>query len=77
MDEAEKRYKRVVDDGPKAYASLARLSLAQIYFSEGKMADAEKVLRDAIANPSATVSKEHAPLAWASCFRQIQSGRSA
>jgi predicted negative regulator of RcsB-dependent stress response len=63
QDEAERRYKRVVDDGPKPYASLARIALSQIYISEGKTADAEKVLRDAIANPSATVSKEHAELA--------------
>ena len=62
LDEAEKRYKRVVDDGPKVYAGLARLSLAQVYASEGKMADAEKLLRDAIANPSPTVSKEYATL---------------
>jgi predicted negative regulator of RcsB-dependent stress response len=62
LDEAEKRYKRVVEDGPKAYAGLARLSLAQVYASEGKMADAEKVLREAIAHPSPTVSKDHARL---------------
>jgi predicted negative regulator of RcsB-dependent stress response len=63
QDEAERRYKRVVEDGPKPYASLARIALSQIYISEGKLADAEKVLRDAIANPSATVSKEQAQLA--------------
>ncbi len=63
QDEAERRYKRVVADGPKPYASLARIALSQIYISEGKAADAEKVLRDAIANPSATVSKEQAELA--------------
>lgn len=62
LDEAEKRYKRVVDDGPKAYAGLARLSLAQVYASENKMAEAEKMLRDAIAHPSPTVSKEYATL---------------
>jgi predicted negative regulator of RcsB-dependent stress response len=62
LAEAEKRYKKVVDDGPKAYAGLARLSLAQVYASEGKTADAEKILRDAMANPSLTVSKEHATL---------------
>jgi predicted negative regulator of RcsB-dependent stress response len=62
LDEAEKLYKKVVADGPKAYAGLGRLALAQVYASEGKMADAEKVLRDAIANPAPTVSKEHATL---------------
>jgi predicted negative regulator of RcsB-dependent stress response len=65
LAEAEKRYRKVVDDGPKAYAGLARLSLAQVYASEGKMADAEKVLRDAMANPSLTVSKEHATIVLA------------
>jgi predicted negative regulator of RcsB-dependent stress response len=63
QDEAERRYKRAVDNGPNAYASLARIALSQIYISEGKTADAEKVLRDAIAHPSATVSKEQAQLA--------------
>jgi predicted negative regulator of RcsB-dependent stress response len=62
LDEAEKRYKRVVEDGPKTYGGLARISLAQVYASEGKLGDAEKILREAIANPSATVSKEQATL---------------
>ena len=61
--EAEKRYKRVVENGPNAYASLARMALSQLYVSEGKLADAEKLLREAIAKPSATVSKEQAQLA--------------
>jgi len=63
QDEAEGRYKRVIQDGPDAYAGLARMALSQIYISEGKTADAEKVLRDAMAHPSATVSKEQATLA--------------
>lgn len=70
LAEAEKRYKKVVDDAPKAYAGLARLSLAQVYASEGKMADAEKVLRDAMANPSLTVSKEHATIVLAELLAQ-------
>ncbi len=70
LAEAEKRYKKVVDNGPKAYAGLARLSLAQVYASEGKMADAEKVLRDAMANPSLTVSKEHATIVLAELLAQ-------
>lgn len=70
QDQAQKRYKRVVDNGPKPYASLARIALSQIYVSEGKMADAEKVLRDAIANPSATVSKEQAQLALGEMLSQ-------
>ena len=59
---AEKRFKRVVDDAPAAYAALARLALAQVYASESKTADAEKVLRELIANPAPTVSKEQATI---------------
>lgn len=59
---AEKRFKKVVDDAPKAYAALARLALAQVYASENKTADAEKLLREMIANPASTVSKEQATI---------------
>ena len=62
LDSAEKRFKRVMEDAPKAYASLARLALAQVYSTQGKTADAEKLLRDLIANPTATVSKEQATI---------------
>jgi predicted negative regulator of RcsB-dependent stress response len=70
QDEAERRYKRVAENGPKAYASLARIALSQIYISENKMSEAEKVLRDAIANPSATVSKEQAQIALGELLSQ-------
>ena len=59
---AEKRFKRVVDDAPKGYAALAKMALAQVYASEGKPADAEKLLRELIANPASTVSKEQATI---------------
>lgn len=59
---AEKRYKRVVDDAPKNYAALGKLALAQVYASQGKPADAEKLLRELIASPTPTVSKEQATI---------------
>ena len=59
---AEKRYKDVMDSAPAPYASLARLSMAQIYAAQGKDADAQKLLRDAIAHPSVTVSKDEATI---------------
>jgi predicted negative regulator of RcsB-dependent stress response len=62
MADAEKRYKDVMDSAPKAYAAMARLTLAQIYEAQGKKAEAEKLLREAIANPTATVSKEQATI---------------
>ncbi|MEQ1883518.1 MAG: tetratricopeptide repeat protein [Bryobacteraceae bacterium] len=62
---AEKQYKAVVDDAPKEFASLARLALAQVYESQGKNADAQKLLQDAVNNPTETVSKEQASIALA------------
>jgi predicted negative regulator of RcsB-dependent stress response len=62
LDSAEKRFKHVMDDAPKPYAALARLALAQVYSTENKTADAEKLLRELIANPTATVSKDQATL---------------
>jgi predicted negative regulator of RcsB-dependent stress response len=62
LDSAQKRFKQVVDDAPKPYAALARLALAQVYATQGKTADAEKLLRELMDNPTVTVSKEQATL---------------
>jgi predicted negative regulator of RcsB-dependent stress response len=55
----------VVDSAPKDYAALARMSLAQLYGSEGKVPEAEKLLRQIIDQPTSTVSKEAAQLTLA------------
>ena len=34
MAQAEKLYREVADSGPKVYASMARLALARVLFSE-------------------------------------------
>jgi len=62
LAEAEKRYKDIMDNAPKAYSSMARISLANVYAAQGKNAEAEKLFRAAIANPSITVSKENATI---------------
>lgn len=62
---AEKRFKQVVDDAPKEYAAMAKMALAQVYASENKPADAEKLLRELIASPTTTVSKEQATIVLA------------
>jgi predicted negative regulator of RcsB-dependent stress response len=62
---AEKALTEVIDSGDANYASLARLSLAEIYQSEGKTSDGEKLLRSAVEKPSSFVSKEQAILALA------------
>ncbi len=65
LAEAEKELRVTADSGYAAYASQAKFALAQIYRSQGKLADAEKLLRDIMANPTILVSKEQATIALA------------
>jgi predicted negative regulator of RcsB-dependent stress response len=65
MADAEKLFKEAADARDKDYASLARLSLAQVYFGEKRTADAEKILRDLMNHPTIFVSKEQATVALA------------
>ncbi len=59
---AEKRYLDIVDSAPTPYASMARIALAETYEAEGKNAEAEKTLKDAVAHPTVSVSKEEATI---------------
>jgi predicted negative regulator of RcsB-dependent stress response len=65
MAEAGKRFKDVADSGEKNISSLAKLSLAQVSASEGKMAEGEALLRNLMDHPTALVSKEQATFALA------------
>lgn len=65
LSEAEKNLKPVADSGEEPYASQAKLSLAQVYHSLGKTADAEKTLRSLINDPTILVSKEQATITLA------------
>ena len=63
--EARKNLQALADSRDKEYGSLAKLSLAQLAYSENRPADGEKLLRDLIANPTELVSKEEATLVLA------------
>ena len=65
LRDAEANFKETADKGDSNYSSLAKLSLAQIYFSDGRAAEGEKMLRDLIANPTLFVSKDQATIALA------------
>ncbi len=65
MIEAQKYFESVSNSGKKDYASLAALSLAEIYKSEGKTAQAENLLRPLVDKPTEFVSKEQATIALA------------
>jgi len=62
LADAQRLFQEAVETGDQNYASLARFSLAQVYDAENHLADAEKILRDLIAHPTALVSKEQATI---------------
>ena len=65
LAEAEKSFQEVAQKGGQNYASLARLSLAQIYFADGRSDLGERTLRELIAQPTIFVSKEQAAITLA------------
>lgn len=65
FDDARKRYQDVIDHANANYASLAKLALAQIDFSQNKSSEAESLLNSLIANPTDMVSKTEATIALA------------
>ena len=65
LAEAEKVFSDLAQNGGKNYAALAKLSLAQIYFGDGRDAQGEKVLRELIENPTDFVSADQATISLA------------
>jgi len=65
LTEAEKRFQLVADSANKRYASLANLSLGQVYFAEGKNDQGEKLLRSLMLHPTLFVSKDQATITLA------------
>lgn len=57
---AEKKYRLVMEKGPASYAAIARLAVADALIAQGKNDEAKKVLQEAVAKPSVTVSPEQA-----------------
>src|SRR5258708_19325643 len=65
LADAEKYFQTVADSGEKNLASVGKLSLAQVYLTANRQADAEKLLRSLYENPTMFVSKEQAAIALA------------
>ena len=63
--DASRYLKQAGDSGNAEYGSLAKLALADIYYAEGKSADAEKEARELLAKPTSLVSKDQASLVLA------------
>ncbi len=62
---AENFWKPIAESGDADYASQAKLSLAQLYETQGRAVDAEKLLRSVLDHPTIMVSKEQAAIALA------------
>ena len=65
LAEAEKNFQEAAQKSDEKYGSLARLSLAQIYFADGRTDLGEKTLRELIAKPTIFVSREQASITLA------------
>jgi len=65
MLEAENWLKEAAQSGNANYASLAKLTLADLYRGQGKISEAERLLRSLIAKPTDFVSQEQATIALA------------
>jgi len=70
LQDAEKSFAEVADHGDARYASLAKLSLAHIYFANGHDDKGEALLNDLIKHPTVFVSKEQATVALARAIGQ-------
>lgn len=65
LAEAEKSFQEVAEKGDEQYSSLAKLSLGEVYFAEGKVDQGRKVFEDLMAHPTVFVSKDQAEIALA------------
>jgi hypothetical protein len=65
LAQAEKSFQEAAEKGDARYSSLAKLSLGQIYFSDGRDTQGESMLRDLIKHPTVFVSSEQAAITLA------------
>lgn len=65
VDDARKRYQDVADHADANYASLAKLSLAQLDMAENRTGEAESLLKGLMDHPTDLVSKTQATYTYA------------
>jgi predicted negative regulator of RcsB-dependent stress response len=75
LADAEKHFKAAIDGRDGAYASLAKLALAQIYSGEGKVKEGADLIQSVIDHPTVLVSKEMATLALAELLKHTDLAR--
>lgn len=65
VDEARRKFQDAADHGNANYASLAKLSLAQLDFAQNRTGEAETILKDLMDHPTDLVSKAQATYTYA------------
>lgn len=70
--EARKKLQDVADHADANYASLGKLSLAQLAFAENKISEAQGLLKDLIEHPTDLVSRNQATFTLAKGLTQTQ-----
>ena len=69
LPEAAKHFQAALDSGSGAYASEAKLALAQVDGAQGKVNDGVKLIQSVIDHPTVLVSKDAAILALADLIK--------
>jgi predicted negative regulator of RcsB-dependent stress response len=77
MAQAEKSFQDVAQHADTGYASLAKIALAQIYFSDGRNQQGEATLRDLMAHPTVFVSSDMASIALAKHYAAMKNNAEA
>lgn len=62
LNAAERYLKKAIENSNRDYGSLARFALSQLYASQGRSADAEKILRELADSPTVLVTREQAQI---------------
>lgn len=69
LPDAVKHFQAAIDASNAAYASEAKLALAQVYGAQGKLKEAESLIQSVIDHPTVMVSKDAAILALADLIK--------
>ena len=68
LDVAAGQFRQAIADGGSEYGALAKLALSDIFVTQGKTTEAEKLLKELIAKPTVFVSQDQATIALAKVY---------
>ena len=75
LADATRYFQAAIDGANAAYASQAKLALAEVYGAQGKVQEGEKLIQSVIDHPTVVVSKDAAVLAMADLIKNTDPKR--